>query len=202
MDKNWRDIIDAYEFKGVKEFYDTLTTMELPFARNDLIEELSCKIEDFLKDPDTPKIGKPKSMGKRSTVNFASQDFDGLVGIDMRGLLMAGVLAYRHDTRLVPVRKAGKLPGRVISQSYTTEYSKDTLCLQADKIREGERYIIIDDVVATGGSMKATADMISSLGGLVVAAVTVIELPLGGRELLEENGIPLLSLCLKSESNG
>lgn len=197
----WRDVIESYEFKGVKDFYDTLTTMEFPLSRNDLIDELSLKIEDFLNDSNTPKVGRPKNMDKRSADSFANRDLDGLVGIDMRGLLIAGVLAYHHDTRLIPARKDGKLPGKVIKQSYKTEYSEDTLCLQVDKIKKDEHYIIIDDLIATGGSMKATADMIRSLGGIVVAAVAVIELPLGGRELLEENGIPLLSLCLKNESS-
>lgn len=192
---DWMDIMKVYKFKGVDRFYNVPDVFEDPEAREAMMAELSTKLQMFLEDPDNPAIHRRLKKAQMQKIpDLSKYDIDGIVGIEMRGLELASFMACWHGMRLVQVRKDGKLPGKVEKQSYGTEYSHDTVCIQAEKIHEGGRYIVLDDLVATGGSIKATCDLIRRQGGIVVAAATVVELPLGGREMLEKNGIPLISL--------
>ncbi len=110
---------------------------------------------------------------------------DVVVGIESRGFMFAAPVALHLGAGLVPVRKPGKLPARVISRAYTLEYGENVLELHADAITPGQRVLVVDDVLATGGSLEATIALVSALGGVVTGVAVVIELAfLGGRARL------------------
>jgi adenine phosphoribosyltransferase len=114
-----------------------------------------------------------------------SQRIDKVVGIEARGYMFAPSLAYSLNAGFVPVRKPGKLPAKTVSASYDLEYGKDRLEMHADAVTAGERVLIVDDVIATGGTAKATANLVEGLGGVVVGFGFLIELTfLPGREKL------------------
>jgi adenine phosphoribosyltransferase len=117
---------------------------------------------------------------------FAGERVDKVIGVEARGFIVAGPVAYRLVAGFVPVRKKGKLPWRVHSDSYQLEYGVDTLEVHTDAVLEGERALILDDVLATGGTAAATWRLVEKLGGEVVGFGCVIELGfLGGRQRLE-----------------
>jgi adenine phosphoribosyltransferase len=108
------------------------------------------------------------------------------VGIDARGFLLAAACAYKLKTGLAIVRKKGKLPAKCISQKYSLEYGENILEMHKDAVLPGERVVIVDDVLATGGTMKATVDMVKKLGGEILGVEFLIELDyLKGRENLQ-----------------
>jgi adenine phosphoribosyltransferase len=109
-----------------------------------------------------------------------------VAGIEARGFIFAAPVAVRLGAGFVPVRKPGKLPWTVVSESYTLEYGTDTLEIHADAVGEGDSVVIVDDVLATGGTAAATIRLVESLGAKVAGLVFLIELPaLGGRSLIE-----------------
>jgi adenine phosphoribosyltransferase len=111
-----------------------------------------------------------------------------LVGIESRGFLVAAPLAYLLGVGFVMVRKRGKLPGEIIRHSYDLEYGQDVVEVQADAIKPGERVVVLDDLLATGGTMAAAIQLLRQVGGDVVAAASIIELTfLSGRAKL---GVP------------
>ena len=117
---------------------------------------------------------------------FAGEQVDKVIGIEARGFIVAGAVAYRLGAGFVPVRKKGKLPWRVYSDTYELEYGVDTLEVHMDAVQVGERVLILDDVLATGGTAAATRRLVELLGGTVVGLGCVIELGfLGGRRRLE-----------------
>ncbi len=108
-----------------------------------------------------------------------------VVGIESRGFMFAPSLAYNLNAGFVPVRKPGKLPAKTVSQSYELEYGTDRLEMHADAVAPGEKVLIVDDVVATGGTALATAQMVEAAGGTVVGFGFIIELSfLPGRQKL------------------
>lgn len=108
-----------------------------------------------------------------------------VAGIDARGFLFASAAAYRINAGVVPVRKRGKLPSATIEESYQLEYGSNTLAMHVDAIRPGQRVLLVDDVLATGGTAAATIRLIERLGGVLVGVAFVIELGfLGGRKQL------------------
>ncbi len=108
-----------------------------------------------------------------------------VLGMEARGFILAAPMAYHLGSAFVPVRKAGKLPWAVVREEYTTEYGTDKLEIHRDAIHPNERILIIDDVLATGGTAEATCRLVEELGGIVVGLGFLIELPsLGGRERL------------------
>jgi adenine phosphoribosyltransferase len=110
---------------------------------------------------------------------------DKVVGIEARGFILGGVLAYKLGCGFVPARKPGKLPYRTIREAYTLEYGSNALEIHQDSIRKGERVLIVDDLLATGGTALATARLVEKLGGEVAAIQFLIELGfLHGREKL------------------
>ncbi|XP_064599125.1 adenine phosphoribosyltransferase-like [Liolophura sinensis] len=110
---------------------------------------------------------------------------DVLVGLESRGFLFAPLLAYNLGKSFVPVRKKGKLPGEVVSIKYGLEYGEDTFEVQKHAIKPGQKVIIVDDLLATGGTMKAACELIENLKAEVLECITVIELlDLKGRERL------------------
>ena len=116
---------------------------------------------------------------------YANEKVDKIVGIDARGFLFGAVLAYELDIGLIPIRKKGKLPYKTISESYTLEYGEETIEIHEDAISKGDRVVIIDDLMATGGTIAASAALVEKLGGDILECAFVIELPdLKGREKL------------------
>ncbi|MEN3360454.1 MAG: adenine phosphoribosyltransferase [Mycobacteriales bacterium] len=112
-------------------------------------------------------------------------EFDLVAGIEARGFLIAAAVGYATGTGVVPVRKAGKLPGRVISVAYTLEYGEAVVEVHADAFATARRVLLVDDVLATGGTVAAAADLIGRAGGDVIGTSVVLELTaLGGRARL------------------
>ena len=117
---------------------------------------------------------------------FAGAGIDKVVGVEARGFLFAAPVAYRFRAGFVPVRKAGKLPWQIEQQDYELEYGTDLLEIHRDAVEPGERVLIVDDVLATGGTAAATARLIERLGAEVVGFAFLIELAfLGGRTRIE-----------------
>ena len=126
---------------------------------------------------------------------FNGMTFDKVVGTEARGFLFGAPLALEMGIGFVPARKPGKLPREVISESYELEYGTDALEIHKDAILPGERVLMIDDLLATGGTMVATANLIRQLGGIAEHAGFVISLPeIGGAKKLEEHGVTPFSL--------
>lgn len=117
---------------------------------------------------------------------YLKEKIDKVVGIDARGFILAAAAAYKLKTGLAIVRKKGKLPSKTICQKYALEYGENILEMHTDSILPGEKVLIIDDVLATGGTMKATVDMVKKLGGKITGIEFLIELDyLGGRKNLK-----------------
>ena len=121
---------------------------------------------------------------------------DKVAAIESRGFIIAAALAYRLRTGFVPVRKKGKLPAENFGQDYVLEYGADRLELHRDAIERGERILLVDDLLATGGTAEAALRLIDIAGGSVAGCAFVVDLPeLGGRRRLEALGYPVLALC-------
>lgn len=119
-------------------------------------------------------------------VHFGRGNIDKVVGIEARGFIIASPVAYHFSAGFVPVRKAGKLPWESESETYDLEYGTETLEIHKDAFAPGERVLIVDDVLATGGTAQATARLVERLGAKVVGIACLIELSfLGGREKLK-----------------
>ena len=119
--------------------------------------------------------------------------FDVVVGVEARGFLLAAAVAFDRGVGVVPVRKAGKLPRERIAADYDLEYGTATLELHADSIRAGTRVLVVDDVLATGGTLGAAIALIEQLGGIVAAVSVVVELAaLGGRQRLAPHAVHAL----------
>ena len=172
------------------------------------MQELEQRLRDAIRDiPDFPKPGimfkdittllaDPKLF--RATVDafaqrFAGDHIDAVVGMESRGFLFGAPLAMDLSAGFAPARKPGKLPYDTISVSYDLEYGSATLELHTDAIQPGDKVLIVDDLLATGGTAKATIDLVRKLGGEVVACLFVVELGfLAGRDALD--GVPVVSL--------
>jgi adenine phosphoribosyltransferase len=119
--------------------------------------------------------------------------FDVVAGVEARGFLLAAAVALDAGTGVVPVRKAGKLPREVVSADYELEYGTATLQLHTDSIRPGQRVLVVDDVLATGGTLQAAIALVEQLGGVVTSVAVVAELPaLGGRQRLAPHPVHAL----------
>lgn len=118
---------------------------------------------------------------------YINQKIDKIVGIDARGFLLASALAYKLKTGIVIIRKKGKLPSKTISKEYALEYASNTIEMHQDSIKPGEKVLIVDDVLATGGTMKAAIDLTEQLGGKIIGIDFLLELSyLKGRSLLKK----------------
>lgn len=118
---------------------------------------------------------------------FKNQKIDKVVGIDARGFLLAAPIAYKLGAGLAIIRKYGKLPAKTISQKYALEYASNILEMHRDSIKPGERVLVVDDVLATGGTMKATCEIVERLGGKIVGIAFLINLKfLKGKEKLKK----------------
>ncbi|WP_325892075.1 adenine phosphoribosyltransferase [Grimontia sp. NTOU-MAR1] len=127
---------------------------------------------------------------------YKDQGFTKIVGTESRGFLFGAPLALELGVGFVPVRKPGKLPREVISESYELEYGTDKLEIHTDAIVEGDKVLMVDDLLATGGTIEATTKLIRRLGGDVAHAAFIINLPeIGGEKRLQQNGIDVYSIC-------
>jgi adenine phosphoribosyltransferase len=127
---------------------------------------------------------------------WAGSKIDKVAGIEARGFILGGAVAHQLSVGFVPIRKRGKLPGEKISMPYTLEYGEAEMEIHADALQAGARVLLIDDLLATGGTAEAGVKLIEKLGAEIVAAAFVIDLPeLGGRERLAALGIDVHTLC-------
>lgn len=126
---------------------------------------------------------------------YADARVGAVAGIESRGFILAAPLAHALGSGFVPVRKAGKLPAETVGLDYALEYGTDRLEVHRDAVASGERVLLVDDLIATGGTTVASTRLLRSLGAEVVEVAVVIELPdLRGRPALGELGVPLFSL--------
>ena len=124
---------------------------------------------------------------------ISSEKIDYIVGAESRGFLIGSALAYKLNCGFIPVRKKGKLPYKTISEEYALEYGTDTLYMHEDAIKKGERVLIVDDLIATGGTALAMIKMVEKLEGVVVGSSFLIELKeLNGRKEIEKYPVNVL----------
>jgi adenine phosphoribosyltransferase len=127
---------------------------------------------------------------------YENQHIDKVVGIESRGFMVGTPLAYRLGVGFVPIRKQGKLPAETLGHDYELEYGSDRVEIHVDAIEKGERILLVDDIIATGGTAIAAAALIKKLGGELVECAVIIDLiNLGGRKRLEDKGYQLFALC-------
>ena len=161
--KNTIRSIPDFPIKGII-FRDITTLMQNPDAFNEACNQLYERYKDM-------KIDK-------------------VAGIDARGFVFGAVLAYRLNVGFVPVRKKGKLPFKAISEKYSLEYGTAEVEIHEDAIAKGEKVVIIDDLIATGGTVAAAIKLVERLGGEIVECAFVVELPdLKGRDLIKGKNI-------------
>jgi adenine phosphoribosyltransferase len=124
---------------------------------------------------------------------FKGEKIDTMIGVESRGFIFAAPLAYQLGAGFVPVRKPKKLPAEKVSVSYDLEYGQDTLEMHKDAVGEGQRVLIVDDLLATGGTARAVVDLVEGLGGIVVGLSFVVELNfLNGRAKFEGHNVKSL----------
>ena len=134
------------------------------------------------------------------TYRYLNQKIDLVAGLDARGFIMGAALAYQLNVGFVPIRKKGKLPFETLSQSYALEYGEATVEIHKDAVYSGSRVLLVDDLVATGGTMLAGAKLIRQLGGEIVEACAMIELiDLPGGQKIRDEHIPLFTLLQSSD---
>ena len=159
-------------------------------------------LKEYIRDiPDFPKPGvafkdiTPLLADKKAFAytidaiahHFDRDEIDKVLGIEARGFIVAAPLAYRFTAGLIPVRKKGKLPWDIESEGHELEYGTDLLEIHRDAIVDGERILVVDDVLATGGTAEATARLTERCGGKVAGIATIMELGfLGGRDRLKD----------------
>jgi adenine phosphoribosyltransferase len=140
----------------------------------------------------TPLLGSPAGYAAAITelASGAPSDIDFVVGMEARGFVFAGPVALALGAGFVPIRKPGKLPGAVYTQTYALEYGEETLAVHVDAIPAGSRVLVVDDVLATGGTIGATVDLVRRLGAEVAQVAVLLELAfLGGRAQLASRGL-------------
>lgn len=126
----------------------------------------------------------------------AGYRIDKVAGIEARGFILGGAVAHQLSTAFVPVRKKGKLPFTTIGQEYQLEYGTDTVEIHTDAIEKGDQVLLVDDLIATGGTAEAAIKLIERAGGIVIGASFVIDLPeLGGADKLRAMGKTVRTLC-------
>jgi len=140
----------------------------------------------------TPLLASPRAFGeavRQLAARFRDQKIDAIAAAEARGFLFAAPLALELGTALVPIRKPGKLPYETISHTYELEYGTDTLEIHADAIPAGANVLVVDDLLATGGTIEACCQLVEKAGGRVVACAFVIELVgLAGAEKIAQYG--------------
>ena len=126
---------------------------------------------------------------------YAGTKVDKVAGIEARGFILGGAVAHQLSSGFVPIRKKGKLPHTTVSIAYSLEYGIDQMEMHEDAVARGERVILVDDLIATGGTATAAVQLLQRIGAEVVAAIFVIDLPdLGGADKLRALGVPVRTL--------
>jgi len=127
---------------------------------------------------------------------YADQEIDAVVGVESRGFIVGAPLALALGCAFIPMRKPGKLPSATHSETYELEYGTDELHIHIDAIQPGERVLIVDDLLATGGTARAAARLVRRCEGFIVEAAFIVDLPdLLGHEKLENDGVPVFAIC-------
>lgn len=127
---------------------------------------------------------------------YAGLSIDKVVGLEARGFILGGAIAHQLSLGFVPIRKKGKLPGKTIEQEYVLEYGKATMEVHDDALQPGEKVLLVDDLLATGGTAEAGIKLIERMGAQVMGCAFIIDLPdLGGRARLEGLGMDVHTLC-------
>ncbi len=148
-------------------------------------------ITTLIQDPEGLKITIDEFVKRYSGMNI-----DVVAGIEARGFTIGTALAYNLGKGFVTVRKAGKLPYKTVSQEYSLEYGTDKMEIHIDAIKEGDRVLLFDDLLATGGTSIAAAKLIEKLGGTVAELAFIIDLPdVGGRKAVKDAGYNMFTLC-------
>lgn len=146
----------------------------------------------------TPLFQSPRALrmvADSFIQRYVEADFSHVAAMDARGFLIGSVIAYELNKPLILFRKQGKLPADVLSESYQTEYGEALLEVHSDSLCEGDRVLIFDDLIATGGTLLAAARLVRRLGAHVHEAAAIIDLPeLGGSQKLQDAGIPTFTL--------
>lgn len=148
-------------------------------------------VTTLLKDP----------IGLRTTIQeivarYQTSKIDKVVGIESRGFIIGAPVAYALGVGFVPIRKPGKLPAETIGCDYQLEYGSDRIEIHIDAVQKGERILLMDDLIATGGTMEAAVKLIQEMGGEIVECCFVVDLPdVGGRSRLEKQGQKVFALC-------
>lgn len=126
---------------------------------------------------------------------YQNEGIEAVVGIESRGFIFGSALAHRLATGFVPIRKAGKLPGEKITHDYELEYGTDTIEMHKDSLSKDARVLLVDDLLATGGTALAACKLVEEVGGKIAECAFVIDLPdLGGRKALEQAGYKVFNL--------
>jgi adenine phosphoribosyltransferase len=148
-------------------------------------------ITPLLQDPQTFRV-----LIDLFVYRYMNMRLDLVAGIDARGFILGSVIAYELNLGFVPIRKKGKLPFDTIEESYQLEYGSSTVEVHADAVRPGQRVLLIDDLIATGGTMMAGMKLMQRLGANVVEAAAIIDLPeLGGSRAIRSTGVGLWTAC-------
>ncbi len=169
------------------------------------------KVEDYIRAiPDFPEKGiifrdvttlfnDPR--GFRMAIDqllhpFAGQRIDKVAALEARGFILGGAIAHQLSVGFVPIRKKGKLPWKTLEEDYSLEYGQATMEIHEDAISKGEQVLLVDDLIATGGTCEAGIKLLRSLGGNIISSAFVIDLPeLGGRKRVEALDCPVHALC-------
>ncbi|CAM5450947.1 adenine phosphoribosyltransferase [Aquamicrobium terrae] len=126
---------------------------------------------------------------------YAGQKVDKIAGVEARGFILGGAMAHQLSAGFVPIRKKGKLPHETVRVAYSLEYGLDEMEMHKDGVAPGERVILVDDLIATGGTAQAAVELLNQIGADIVAACFIVDLPdLGGRAKLEALGVPVRTL--------
>ncbi|WP_152363622.1 adenine phosphoribosyltransferase [Microlunatus speluncae] len=140
----------------------------------------------------TPLIASPGGLAKavEAMVRLSPSEIDTVLGVEARGFVFASPVALSLGAGFVPVRKPGKLPAEIVETKYELEYGSESLAIHRDALSPGDRVLLVDDVLATGGTIGAAAELIRSVGAELVGVTVLIELEfLGGRQKLAERGV-------------
>lgn len=153
----------------------------------------------------TPVLQDPRSFRVLIDLfvyRYMGQKLDLVAGVDARGFIVGSVLAYELNLGFVPVRKKGKLPFNTVTEEYSLEYGNASVEMHTDSVRPGQRVLLIDDLIATGGTLLAAARLLQRLGANVVEAAAIIDLPeLGGSKAVTDSGLSVYTVCSFKESD-
>jgi adenine phosphoribosyltransferase len=166
-------IVPDFPIKGIN-FYDITTLFENNITFNFIIELLFER--------------------------YKSAKIDKVVGIEARGFMLGAALAYKLNVGFVPIRKKGKLPFKTISETYSLEYGEDTVEIHIDAIKKNQNILLVDDLIATGGTANASSKLIKNLDGIIKECCFIIDLPeLGGSNELKQKGFNVFSILSLEE---